>query len=312
MKAIMYHYVRPFSDDLPNLKNLSFDNFKRQLDFFNKEFGFVKKDEFVKSFNGKVPKGIILTFDDGFSCHYDFVFKELRKRDLWGIFYIPTQPYKQDKLIDVHRIHVLLAKHDSKILYNFLIDVLDDNFIEKDKIEEFRNKTYTRQKNDDYTNFIKKTLNYYISYQFRNNIINLLMEKFIPNESEIFEKFYLTESQILEMHNSGMVIGSHTVNHPVMSKLNFQDQEFEIKDSFRFLKSITRNFHHKTFCYPYGGFHSFNNDTERILDKEKCLYSFNVESRDIDINDVRLRPQALPRYDCNYFPFGQVNQPKQY
>ena len=304
----MYHYVRPFSGDFPFLKNLSFDNFKKQLDFFNKEFGFVKKDDFVGSFTGKTPNGIVLTFDDGFSCHYDFVFKELIKRGLWGVFYIPTQPYIQGKLIDVHRIHVLLSKHSPKKLYDFLNDVLDDSFIEKDKIKEFRDKTYTDQKNDDYTNFIKKTLNYYISYQFRNNIINLLMEKFIPNENEIFEKFYLTKSQILEMHNSGMVIGSHTVNHPVMSKLNVQDQESEIKDSFQYLKGVIKSFDHKTFCYPYGGFHSFTNQTERILDKENCLYSFNVENRDIDINDVKSRPQALPRYDYNQFPFGQVSQ----
>ena len=304
----MYHYVRPFSEDFPYLKNLSFENFKKQLDYFNKEFGFVKKNEFVDGFNGKaLPQGVVLTFDDGLSCHYDFVFKELKKRDLWGIFYIPTQPYTQGQLIDVHRIHVLLSKHDPKKLYDFLIDILEDSFIEKDKINEFRNKTYTRQKNDEYTKFIKKTLNYYISYQFRNSIINLLMGKFVPNENEIFEKYYLTKNQILEMHESGMVIGSHTVNHPVMSELNSQDQKSEIKDSFQFLKSVTRNFEHKTFCYPYGGFHSFTNQTERILEKEKCLYSFNVESRDIDINDVRLRPQALPRYDCNEFPFGKVS-----
>ena len=135
---------------------------QKQLDYFNEEFGFVKKDEFVDSFNGRtLPQGVVLTFDDGFSCHYDFVFKELKKRDLWGIFYIPTQPYTQGQLIDVHRIHVLLSKHNPKKLYDFLIDTIEDSFIEKDKINEFRNKTYTRQKNDYYTNFIKKTLNYY-------------------------------------------------------------------------------------------------------------------------------------------------------
>ena len=85
----MYHYVRPFSEDFPYLKNLSFENFKKQLDYFNKEFGFVKKNEFVDGFNGKtIPQGVVLTFDDGFSCHYDFVFKELKKRDLWGMTFL--------------------------------------------------------------------------------------------------------------------------------------------------------------------------------------------------------------------------------
>jgi peptidoglycan/xylan/chitin deacetylase (PgdA/CDA1 family) len=310
MKSVMYHYVRPFNRDFPFLKNLSLDNFKKQLDFFAKEFGFIRKDDFVKSFTGKITNGVILTFDDGFSCHYDFVFKELKKRGLWGVFYIPTHPFIKSTMIDVHRIHVLLSKHNPKKIYNFLIDVLDDSVIEKDKIKEFRNKTYILQKNDNYTNFIKRSLNYYISYQFRNKIISLLMEKFVPNENEIFKKFYLTKNQILEMHNSGMVIGSHTVNHPVMSRLNVQDQESEIKDSFQFLEGIIKKLDHKTFCHPYGGFHSFTYQTEKILSKENCLYSFNVEPRDIDVNDLRYRPQALPRYDCNQFPFGQVDQIK--
>ena len=36
------------------------------------------------------------------------------------------------------------------------------------------------------------------------------------------------------MHNAGMIIGSHTVNHPVMSRLNNQEQEFQIKKSLIF------------------------------------------------------------------------------
>ena len=40
MKAIMYHYVRPFDSEYPYLKNLDINNFKKQLDFFEQEYGF--------------------------------------------------------------------------------------------------------------------------------------------------------------------------------------------------------------------------------------------------------------------------------
>ena len=62
----------------------------------------------------------------------------------------------------------------------------------------------------------------------------------------------------------------------------------------------------RSFAYPYGGFHSFNADTEQLLNKHKCRFAFNVESRDINLDDLR-RKQALPRYDCNNFPHGSVN-----
>ena len=121
MKAIMYHYVRPFDKEYPNFKNLHIDDFKKQLDYFEVEFGFVSKENFVNSFKTGTPsKGVILTFDDGLFCHYDYVFQELKKRGLWGIFYVPTQPYVEGKLLDVHRTHLLLGKHESAKVFEFL------------------------------------------------------------------------------------------------------------------------------------------------------------------------------------------------
>jgi hypothetical protein len=51
-KAVMYHYIRNKSDFIPNLKYLHIEDFNRQLDFFTKEYGFVKKEdweEFIKT-----------------------------------------------------------------------------------------------------------------------------------------------------------------------------------------------------------------------------------------------------------------------
>ena len=47
MKAIMYHYVQDFNSDFPYFKFLDFENFKRQLDYFESEFGFIEQDEFM-------------------------------------------------------------------------------------------------------------------------------------------------------------------------------------------------------------------------------------------------------------------------
>ena len=87
-----------------------------------------------------------------------------------------------------------------------------------------------------------------------------------------------------------------------MSKLAPPEQQKEIEDSFGYLEKVLGPMEPKTFCYPYGGFHSFTDDTERLLDDAGCLFSFNVEARDITAADLKGRPQALPRYDCNMFP----------
>ena len=73
MKAIMYHYVREYQSSHPNFRFLDFKNFKKQLDLFESNFGFVSYDEWKNFFNnGEMPlqKGkVLLTFDDAMQCH---------------------------------------------------------------------------------------------------------------------------------------------------------------------------------------------------------------------------------------------------
>jgi peptidoglycan/xylan/chitin deacetylase (PgdA/CDA1 family) len=149
-------------------------------------------------------------------------------------------------------------------------------------------------------------MNYLISYQYREQVLDELMDEFFGGDKKIFESFYLSIGEIKKMHDLGMVMGSHTKSHPVLSKLSFQEQQTEIHSSFDYLENICIKLPYKTFCYPYGGFHSFTNETESILKNAGCLFSFNVEERDISEMDLKNRPQALPRYDCNCFPHGKL------
>jgi peptidoglycan/xylan/chitin deacetylase (PgdA/CDA1 family) len=306
MKAIMYHYVRPYDENFPFFKNLNIEDFCRQLDYFQEKFGFVSKEDFINSFKiGVPPNGVILTFDDGLKCHYKYVFEELRRRDLWGIFYISTKPYQTKKILDVHRIHLLLGHVESNILYDYLKTLIQEEMlIDKLRIE-FRELTYVDQDNDYYTQLIKRILNYYIAYEYRENVIDKLMDKFISNSINTVDSFYLTSNEMKEMQNEGMIFGSHTVSHSVMSKLTLTEQTNEIINSFDFLEQELSESKYKTFCYPYGGFHTFSKETEEILKQNNCLFSFNVEHRDITSSDILERPQALPRYDCNFFEYGK-------
>jgi len=306
MKAIMYHYVRPFNELIPNLKHLHIDDFRLQLDLFEQEYGFVSKEAFLDSLQtGNVPQGVVLTFDDGLKCHYDFVFHELKRRGLWGIFYVPTGMYVTGKIIDVHRIHILLGVIDSERVYNRLAEIITDELLTDAGKAEFKEETYKVQQNDNYTLLVKRILNYYISYEHRERIIDELIEHFELQHFDDVASFYVNDEELKEMHDHGMIIGSHTVNHPVLSKLDASAQEREIADSFTYLENVCGRFAMKTFCYPYGGFHSFTDETEAILSGENCLFSFNVEHRDVAASDLLKRPQALPRYDCNQFEYGK-------
>lgn len=304
----MYHYVREYNSRLPFFRFLDVRNFEKQLDYFEEKYGFVSKTEWLQALNrkslGSAKGKVILTFDDAMSCHYDYVFQVLKKRSLWGIFYVPTQPYQKEKILDVHRIHLLCGAFEGQELLITLNLLLDDTMIPDKKRKEFRELTYTRQENFEGVSDFKRILNYFVSYNHREALIDAVAEKlgFIFSVSN----FYVPLNKLKEMQLSGCLIGSHTVSHPVMSKLDEFDQKAEINNSFDFLCSHF-NDDVRTYCHPYGGFHSFNKTTITNLETSSVAFSFNVESREICDADLTKSVQFLPRYDCNEFLFGKAS-----
>ena len=306
MKAIMYHYVRPDRADLPYFRHLHVDDFEQQLDYFAREYGFVSQADFLACFaSGIAPGGVVLTFDDGLKDHHEYVLPRLLERGLWGLFYVPTGVYAEGALLDVHRVHLLLGRNGGAVVFAALQEIVTDDMLTHGHVREFRTETYKRQQNDEYVSLVKKTLNFYIGYQHRPAVMAALVRRLLPDEAEQAAAYYMTPAELRAMQAAGMLLGSHTVTHPVLSKLAAADQEREIRELFAFLEGATGGLPVRTFCYPYGGYHTFTPDTERLLAEHGCRFAFNVEPKDVDAEFLTGRPQALPRYDCNQFPYGQ-------
>jgi len=202
------------------------------------------------------------------------------------------------------RIHLLCGAYSGNKLLSTLSGFLTKEMIPDEKIEEFQTLTYTRQDNYEGISDFKRILNYFVSYDYRELLIDSVARelKYVFNTS----KFYVSMDKLNQMQLSGNLIGSHSVSHPVMSKLSNIEQNWEIENSFSFLESNLKP-DLRTYCHPYGGFHSFNDETVRALAEKQVAFSFNVESRDICDEDLTLSIQFLPRYDCNQFPFGQAS-----
>jgi peptidoglycan/xylan/chitin deacetylase (PgdA/CDA1 family) len=309
MKFIMYHYVRPYDSGMPHFRGLRDDDFARQLDYFAAEFGFVSPADFSALLAGELSEhpGVVLTFDDGVIDHYQYVFPELQRRGLWGIFYVPTGHYQSQQLLDVHRIHCLLGKLGGSRLLELVRAQIRPEDIAFGKVEEFQKLTYARQDNDAATTEFKRIFNYLLSAEARDRLLTGLMSEFFA-EAALQGEFYVQPAQLSEMQSAGMVIGGHSVNHPVLSKLPREQQATEIGGCFAWLDAHVGPAQPRTFCYPYGGFHSFNQTTVELLQEAGCPYALNVEQRDATAEDFARQRYALPRYDCNQFPHGQVRR----
>ena len=107
----------------------------------------------------------------------------------------------------------------------------------------------------------------------------------------------MTKDELIELEKQGSVIGSHTVTHPVLSTLNYEQQKKEIKDSFVFLDSFLE-MKLKSFCYPYGSPATYNTDTFKALKENGVHHAFVVNNEPLNIVENKY---LLTRVDCNRF-----------
>ena len=114
----MYHYVRPIKESpYPEIKGLEVDGFLRQLEFFKKSFHFVTAEEVLDCIYDEQPlpqNSVWLTFDDGFKDHFQHVFPILQKFEIQGAFFPPAKPIEENVVLDVHKIHFILASVANK------------------------------------------------------------------------------------------------------------------------------------------------------------------------------------------------------
>jgi peptidoglycan/xylan/chitin deacetylase (PgdA/CDA1 family) len=109
MKVITYHYVRASQQSLPYFKYLHLEDFKRQISFIKKKYGFVDYKGIDNIHDCHLGSEAILTFDDGLREHFTNVMPILDTFNIKAHFFISTLPYVEHRLLDVHRIHYLLG-----------------------------------------------------------------------------------------------------------------------------------------------------------------------------------------------------------
>lgn len=314
----MYHYVREPSPLWPRLKFLHVEDFRRQLDMFQATHYMIPKQEFLDVIAGKLEppkKGIILTFDDGFIDHYQYVLPELVKRGLWGVFYLPSQPLgDQKKMLSVHCVHWLLARYPAD---EVLAVVLKMSTKFQGAVDPQLQKTYNdattyeaQRGNTAAFSKVKRILNYHVQHG-QNSFIESIFLHFFPacEHEKLHELTYMTAEQGKALEEAGNIVGSHSISHPVLRKLDVKEQQKEIFQSFNELERLGFQLEGKTFCFPYGSSLSYSEETLQQLKAANVSFCFDVDPMPITTKHVQERILNLPRYDCNAFMHGSAWDP---
>jgi len=310
----MYHYVRDLSRSrYPGIKARTLSDFKGQLDYIAKHFTVVTVDEIITAITGGSPlpsNAAWLTFDDGYIDHYTNVFPLLNERGWQGSFFPPANTVLRGELLDVNKIHFILASQpNSKLLIDairlFLLNVHSAK-LHKDFDSYWGELAHPDRFDTAEVVFIKRMLQRDLPESLRNELTDHLFHHFVKIDPVAFaSEVYMSVDQLKTMIRAGMYVGSHGAKHYWLDRLSPQDQAADIDDSLNFLESLGAPTNNWIMCYPYG---AYNDALVQFLTSRGCAIGLTTEVAPANLGSHhRLR---LPRLDTNDFPTTADGQHK--
>ena len=306
VSVIMYHYVRDLKNSrFPDIKGLDTKLFEAQIKYLTANCTVISMDTLVNCMQegSQLPaNSVLLTFDDGYSDHFVNVLPILLKHGIQGCFYPPAKAILNREVLDVNKIHFILASVENK-------SVLVEEVLER--VGHYR-EAYRLNSNEQYfakhaiasrydtaeVMFIKYMLQVVLQEDLRLIICNYLFKKYVTNDEASFsEQLYMNVEKIRELRAEGMHIGSHSYDHYWLGSLSKEKQETEINKSLDFLKLTGCDLHNWTMCYPYG---NYNQDTLDILENTGCKLALTTK---VGVANLSLHKKLeLPRIDTNEIP----------
>lgn len=301
MYIIMYHYVRNIKySRYPRIKGLEIDYFKQQINFLkNNDFKFVRLQDVVE--NNVSEKSVLLTFDDGYLDHYTNVFPILEENGISGLFSMPGKIIREKKVLDVNKIHYILARTNILELRERLLQKMD--YYRRSEEEYADNQTLYNKLavasrfDDKDTIFVKRVLQMELPEKLRNTITDELFKEFVTDNEEAFvNELYMNMDQIKTMKRHGMDFAIHGYEHYWMNHLS--ENEF-VNDITKALDVFTDIINPKDWCccYPYGSY------CDWVIETAKKMGATSGLSTDIAIYQPGKHDMyKLPRLDTNDFP----------
>ena len=301
---VMYHYVRDLKHSrYPEIKGLDFELFKNQIRYLKGNFNIVTMEDVIESINTRrdLPdKSVLLTFDDGYADHYMNVFPVLKTEGVQGSFFIPGKTFAEYKLLDVNKIHFILASANIDKLVLELFNLMDFyrgneyNFPTNDELY-FQYAIANRYDNEKVI-FVKRILQTVLPEQLRKIITSTIFEKYVGVSEETFaHELYMNKEQIKCMKEAKMHIGIHGYDHYWLGNLSIDQMKQDILKA----KDVLADFLDEDWVmnYPYG---NYSDEVIEVIKANGCVLGMSTEVRLADLDmDNRY---ALPRLDTNDFP----------
>jgi len=290
----------------PEIKGLAYDMFEKQLQFFKENFSVVTMQDVIEALNGKqLPlNALLLTFDDGYIDNYTVAMPLLKKYGMQGSFFIPGKTFTENVLLDVNKIHFVLANASNPKELVSDINILLDSARQTPEYRDLPSNEVlyaqygiaNRFDNADVV-FCKRILQTAIPENLRNDMSSQLFAKYVGiNESNFARELYMNSDQIQCMKDNGMFIGLHGYDHYWLGNLQKEQMQQDVDKALKVMAPFI-NPNAWVMNYPYG---SYNQDVVDYISSKGCVLGLTTTVAQAVLNEENRF--TLQRLDCNDFP----------
>lgn len=294
--VLAYHRILDFDENFPydiELISASTEQFEQQIKFISKHCNPVSIEQVVEAYKSKsaLPdNSVLITFDDGFSDNYYFAFPVLKKYNVPATIFISTDYIGNDDTLWFDKLAYVIKNTQSDTITSKILN----------KVIKLKTTDQRESVLEDFLEDLKV-----IPDQKRLDALAELfaLEEVTLNTRDKNLSGTLNWEQIIEMDNSCISFGSHTVSHPILTQLSSEELIRELKES----KSIIEeHLSHPitTIAYPVGMSFSFNKEVLEATKQAGYSLGFSympgVNSWPL-MNNYALRRLHVERYTSTPF-----------
>lgn len=302
---VMYHYVRNLKGSrYPRIKGLDYALFKKQIQFFSENFHVITMEDVIHYYTEGCPlppNALLLTFDDGYIDNYTYVWPVLLEYKMQGSFFVPAKTFCENCLLDVNKIHFILASTQIEELCKELYEQLDyyrgGKWEYPSNQELFQEYAVANRFDTKETIFFKRILQAVLPEELRGIISSNIFKKYVGiSEDVMAQELYMNYDQMKVIKKQGGFFGIHGYNHYWMNRL---EKSKLIEDIDLALNSMGELVDRKQWVvnYPYG---SYSSEVIEAIQGKGCVLGLSTDVAVADLEeDNRF---ALPRLDTNDFP----------
>ena len=290
LTVLNYHRIdNPFREGFDTFKpNVSATpaDFARQIDFVRKNYNVISCEYLDACLRGEktLPAhAAMITFDDGYYDNFAHAYPALKTQNLPAVIFLTTGfigNIGDDKSFYWDYVAACFYyTQNNHATLPLLGDVSWSDEVSKEKIMHRWIEMLKKLPDEKKQDIIKST----------DKILNVSLPE------GIFSNLYLSWPQVREMHQNGIEFGSHTVSHPILTRIPLKDARNELNVSKKRIEDEIGKQQVISLAYPNGGISDFSSDVTKVVDEVGYKIAFTLLPGPTSYTSVRRKPLEIRR-----------------